>query len=214
LSAAAPASVLEVQVDALLERVAERRARRVSEIRTSTEAQIREIMRAARAEARASLHQAVVRERTRMAQGLRQAEAHAELESRQRAQLETLTLLRSMWEHLGAELAERWSGARPRGAWIAAALKQAGELFPGRAWRIEHAAGVSPEDRPLGEALARAAGASVEWVADTGLRAGLRVRAGPACVDASLDGLLAERADIEALFLAEYLAAPAQEPPP
>ncbi|HXZ59432.1 MAG TPA: hypothetical protein VEG26_04565 [Steroidobacteraceae bacterium] len=207
MSEATPGSVLEAQVGAMLQRVRDGQERRLRELRAAAAAQSQEILRGARAEARGNLHQAVVRERMRMAQGLRQAEARAELESRQRAQVETLTLLRSMWAHIGAELEGRWSDGGQRGAWIAATVQQARRLFAGQEWRIEHARGVSSEQQRAAQAEGHADGARrVEWVAEPSLRAGLRIRTPGACLDATVEGLLAERAEIEAAFLSEYLA--------
>jgi hypothetical protein len=202
------ASILEVQVEALLALVNERRDQRTKEIRAKSDAQAREILQTARAEARESLHQAVARERALMTQGLRQAQARAELESRQRAQRETLTLLGHMWERIGGALEARWAEERARVAWIAAAVQEAAQLLPGRPWRMEHAAGVPREEQAPGGAQMRADGAQdVEWHREPQIRAGLRVRTSGACLDATVEGLLAHREDIEALFLFEYLSA-------
>lgn len=208
------ASILDVQVEALLGLVNQQREQRTRDIRAKGDAQVQEILRTAHAEARESLHQAVARERARMMQGLRQAQARAELETRRRAQRETLTLLEQMWERIDAALAARWAAERERAAWIAAAMQQAAQLLPGRPWRMEHAAGVPPEEQPRGEAQVRAGGArDVEWHLEPQIRAGLRVRTSGACLDATVEGLLADREDIEALFLAEYLAAAAPAAP-
>lgn len=200
-------SVLEAQIEAMLERVAQHRERRAAEIRSKSAAQTLTIVRGARSEARESLHRAIARERARMAQGLRQAEARAELESRRRAQLETRTLLEHMWEQVAAVLEARWQSEAQRSGWIHAAVEQAAQLLAGQSWRIEHAAGVSAEDRSRAESRALAGGArAVEWQADGQLRAGLKVRSPGACLDATVAGLLAAREEIEAAFLSEYRA--------
>jgi len=209
---APPASILDVQVEALLALVNERREHRLKDTRANRDAQVQEIRQTARAEARENLHQAVARERVRMTQGLRQAEARAELESRQRAQLETLTLLEQMWERLDAALVARWAEERARAAWVAAAMQEAAQLLPGRPWRLEHAAGVLRDEPPRGEAQVSAGGSQhVEWHLERQIRAGLRVRTSGASLDATVEGLLADREDIEALFLAEYLSAAASQ---
>jgi len=202
-----PGSVLDAQVEAMLERVSQDRERRAAEIRARADKEKLEIVRGARAEARENLKRAVARERARMAQGLRQAEARAELESRRREQLETRTLLEHMWEDVAAVLELRWGNDAQRGEWIAAALAEAGQLLPGRSWRIEHAAGVSAEDRQRSESRALAGGArAIEWQIDGELRAGLKVHSPGACLDASVAGLLARREEVEAAFLSEYRA--------
>jgi hypothetical protein len=204
---AVPASILDAQVDALLGLVSQRREQRTRDIRSQSDAQVEEILRAARAEARESLHQAVARERSRMTQGLRQAQARAELETRQRAQRETLTLLQHMWQRIGATLEARWREEQERGAWMAAAMQDAAQLLGGRAWRIEHPAGLTPEERQRALTQARAGGAQdVECHPELQIGAGLRVRTSGACLDATIEGLLVDREDVEALFLSEYLA--------
>ena len=216
MSEAAPVSVLDMQVDAMLQRVSQHRDGRVREIEASTASQTRAIVHGARAEARDSLHQAIVHERARIAQGLQQAEARAELEARGRAQQQTRTLLAHMWEHIADALEQRWRADSTRSAWIAAAVENAGTLLGGRSWRIEHAAGVSATDRRRSEELGRARGArEIEWQREPQMRAGLRISAPGACLDATIEGLLVQRVDVEAAFLSEYLAAgglPLEEP--
>ncbi len=203
----APASILDAQVNALLGLVTQRREQRTRDIRSKSDAEVREVLRAARAEARESLHQAVARERARITQGLRQAQARAELETRQRAQRETLALLQHMWQRIGATLEARWSVEQARGAWIAAAMQDAAQLLGGRSWHIEHPAGLTPEERQRSLAQARAGDArDVEWHLEPQIGAGLRVRTSGACLDATIEGLLVDREDVEALFLSEYLA--------
>ncbi|HVP32181.1 MAG TPA: hypothetical protein VMT09_00905 [Steroidobacteraceae bacterium] len=215
MSSPAPRSVLEAQIEAMLERVNQHRERHAGEIRTRAAAQSLEIVRGARTEARESLHRAVARERARMVQGLRQAEARAELESRRRAQLETRTLLRHMWEKVAAVLESRWRSDAGRSAWIQAAIAEAAQLLAGQSWRIEHAAGVSADDRSGAESRGLAGGAgAIEWQLDAQLRAGLRVRSPGACLDATAAGLLARREEVEAAFLSEYLGLGGAQPPP
>jgi vacuolar-type H+-ATPase subunit E/Vma4 len=206
VSSPAPTSVLDAQVEAMLERVRRHRERRASEIRSRTEAQKLEIVRGAHAEARASLGRAVSRERARMAQGLRQAQARAELESRRRAQLETRTLLEHMWKDIAAVLERRWRNEALRSEWVAAAIAQAAQLLAGQSWRIEHAAGVSAADRERGWNGASGGARAIEWQLDAQLNAGLRIRSPGACLDATAAGLLARREEVEAAFLAEYRA--------
>lgn len=208
-----PASVLDVQVETLLALVNERRAQRTRDIRAKSEALVQEILQTAHAEARENLHQAVARERERVTQALRQARARAELETRQRAQRETVTLLKHMWERIGAALEARWVAQRERAAWIAAAVQQAAQLLPDRPWRMEHAAGVQREEQPRDEAQVAGVARDVEWHLEPRIRAGVRVRTSGATLDATVEGLLAVREDIEALFLADYLAAGASQMP-
>jgi len=202
-----PPSGLAGQVAALVQRITDHREQRCRQIRSAAESQALEIARSGRAEARASVHQAVSQERARVAQGLRQAQARAELESSRRAQLKTRALLDEMWTQIGAALETRWRSPEHRRGWIAAALREADLLLSGRAWSIEHGEGWSSEERAWLEDLAGEGGArTIEWRPDAALRSGLRIRCAGAALDATVDGLLARRADIEAGFLAAYLS--------
>jgi hypothetical protein len=200
-------SGLEGQVAALVRRVNDDRERRCAQIRTAAESQAKEIARSGRAEARASVHKAVRQERARVAQGLREAQARAELEASRRAQLKTRSLLEQMWTQIGGALETRWRDPEHRRSWIAAALRQAELLLRGEDWSIEHGEGWSSEERVRLEDLAgKSAARTIEWRRDPALRSGLRIRCAGACLDATVDGLLARDADIEADFLAEYLS--------
>jgi hypothetical protein len=74
--------------------------------------------------------------------------------------------------------------------------------MPRSPWRIVH-----PPDWPTGEqqALAQSlqanAGAAPVFEADPRLKAGLKIMAGGNFIDGTLDGLLAERTDFEAVLL-------------
>jgi hypothetical protein len=209
----APPSVLDAQVAALLQRVDSDRDRRCTELRSSAAAQARALLRSARKEARANVREAVARERKHAEQALRQAEAGVALESRRRAQQATHDLLVAMWAALCGALESRWADAAGREAWLQAAVCQAHALLLERAWRIEHGAGWSEDER---SALAKLAAAGdkrgrprdVELACDPTVRAGIRVRTAGACLDATVTGLLASRGQIEAEFLAQYPPAP------
>jgi vacuolar-type H+-ATPase subunit E/Vma4 len=210
-----PPSTLDAQVEAMLQRVTRSRQERCDQMRAAVDSQAQEILRSGRAEARANVRRAVALERSRIAQGLRQAEASAELEARRRAQSETRRLLECMWTEIADALEARWRDPEHRRAWVEAALQQADLLLGERpSWRIEHGAGWSPEQRSALEKLASKRGArTTEWAYEPELRAGVRIRSEKVCLDATVQGLLAHRADIESAFLAEYLAAADKELP-
>jgi len=207
----APPSVLDAQVAALLRRVDSDRDRRCSELRSSAATQARALLRSARKEALGNVREAVARERKHAEQALRQAEAGAALEVRQRAQQATHNLLAAMWAAMRGALESRWADAAGRESWLRAAIRQAHALLLERAWRIEHGDGWSEDERG---ALAKLAAAGdergpprdVELACDPTVRAGIRVRTAGACLDATVTGLLTSRGQIEAEFLAQYLA--------
>jgi vacuolar-type H+-ATPase subunit E/Vma4 len=203
-------SALDTETRALLEKVNDDRDRRCAAQRSAAEGQAQQIVRSSRAEARASVHKAVIQERARMDQGLRQAAARADIEVRRQERQKSRELLAQMWAAIAESLERRWRDSAHRYEWIDAVLNQAGALLAGRAWLIEIDCDLTPAERDglTGRARARGA-ATVEYATRAAMPAGLKVRAGSVCVDATLPGLLARREAIEAAFLAEYLPAPA-----
>ena len=205
-----PASVLDAQVGALMQRVIADRDRHCAQMRASTDGQVREMLRAARREARANVREAIVRERKRAEQALSQAQAGAALELRQQEQRTARALLQHMWAAIGGVFEARWTDAAYRKSWLEEAVHQARGLLSDHSWRIEHGAGWPQSERGALAALAAgdatsAAARTVELVCDPTVRAGIRIRAAGACLDATVAGLLASRAEIESEFLAQYL---------
>ena len=97
-----------------------------------------------------------------------------------------------------------------RRAWIDALLRMAAASLLDSSWTIEH-----PTDWPQAEQHAlrsRVGEVSVSFAPQAGMAAGLRICAGGACVDGSVDGLLKDRAYIESLLLAASGAHGSKDP--
>jgi hypothetical protein len=210
---------LEIQVQALLARIERSTEARCQSAQEEARRQSAQILDEGRRAARERVHTAVREERARLAQGLRQALAQADLAQRQRGQEALQKLLASMWQALPALLEARWQDLEARHAWVEAAIDAAGRLLPGRPWTFELASEVPQESRAALEARAHTRGATqVSWTRAPGIGSGVRIRAGGACLSATIPGLLAERAGLEGAFLAAYLtaasgAAAPKEPP-
>jgi hypothetical protein len=204
-----PASIIDAQVEALLQRVTEDRDRRCAQLRADACTQARAILRAGRKEARDAVADAVARERKHGEQILRQARANAVLEQRQHDQQEIRQMLQEMWRTVVSVLESRWVDPVRRKSWTEAAVRQAQLLLNAPAWHIEHG-GLPREELDALATLASGAGRSgargVEMAGDDRIRAGIRIRAGGACLDATTAGLLASRAQVESDFLAQFLA--------
>jgi vacuolar-type H+-ATPase subunit E/Vma4 len=201
-----PKSTLGAQVDALLQQVADDRERRCAALREAAERQAKQIVRSARAEARNSVRNSVTQERARMDLGMRQATARADIELRRQERQKSRELLGQMWAAIAGVLECRWRKQAPRRAWIDAVMSEAGALLPGRAWLIEVGSDWTEQERGEIADRARGRGAlTVEYSLHATMPAGLKIRAGSVCVDATVPGLLAQRDGIEAAFLAEYM---------
>jgi hypothetical protein len=125
--------------------------------------------------------------------------ARANLQTRRRLALQqrAAALLAAAATRLPGELVRRWHAPALRRAWVAAIVASARDLLPRSAWQVAH-----PPDWPASEReavfaeLAGALGVAPTFVASDGLRAGLKISADGNVVDGTLDGLLADRAEI------------------
>ena len=203
---AIPISPLDAQAQALLQRVTDDRDRRCAALSAAAESQAKQIVHAARAAALTNVRNAVIQERARMDLGMRQAAARADIEVRRQERQKSRELLEQMWAAIADALARRWQEPALRREWIDAVISQAGALISGRAWLIEVGSDWTEYERGELTELARARGAkTVEYVLHAARPAGLKIRAGSVCVDATVPGLLTQRDAIEAAFLAEYM---------
>lgn len=172
--------------------VGEARAR-AAELRGQASADARRRVRAAFEEQRRRQHEAIAAARARLA-----------TQRRLHEQQHTAALLLLAWQQLPEELAALWRDPGARAAWAARAMADAQAHLPaaaGSPWRIVHAPDWPAAER---EALATASdghGAALRFEADPSVRAGLKIVAGGNVVDGTLDGLLADRADIESRLL-------------
>lgn len=211
--AGTPRGVLDIQAAALLERVTSDREQRCAALKKSAALKARQIVAAARTEALANLRKAIVEERARIEQGLRQAAARAEIEARNCEQRESQLLLQGMWLDIAAVIERRWSNPVQRQAWIEGAVALAGMLLAGRPWRIESGPSLTESERVkwTNAALDKGSGA-VEWELSSSTHAGLSIRSDQVCIDATVPGLLVQRDAIESAFLAEYQQLDATRP--
>lgn len=168
----------------------------------------RATLRRARREARARVAAAIREERGRAAQAVRGARARLETIGRERRQAHARALLDRGREALAAAVLARWGEPRARAEWCAALLARAAGVLEGDTWQIEHPPGW---DRGELDAAAAPPAVTLRFAPVEELAAGLRVRAGGACLDGTPRGLLADRAGVEGKLLAAYDRAAEQE---
>lgn len=193
---------LEQRTQALLAVVEEFRNRRCAELLEPAAAQAREIVRGALAEARRRVRTAIEEERARMAGELAAAQARLATERRLAAQRRAMQLLARAWDWLRAALAARWRAADARARWVEAHLSRATQALPGGAWTIRCAPDWPASEREAALRWLAARGVhDVRIESDPSIAAGFRVQAGHNVLDATLDGLLADRAALEGQLL-------------
>lgn len=197
-------SVLEAQTLALLRRLAREQDARCHRLLDDAAAQAAEIVRKARAEARARVHQAVVESRREQELALLQRRAALDTDARQQRQTALGAWLEQAWEALPGALQSRWEHTESRAQWCRAALDAATRsLLHHDVLQVEVDQLWLDSIEPLVRDHCQD-GSTATMTALDGLGAGLRIRAGHACVDATIPGLLAPRARIASELLAEF----------
>jgi hypothetical protein len=198
-------TILDTQTLALLRRLAREQEMRTRRAREEAAEQARDIVRRARTEARTRVHQAVLE--TRREQDLAVARRRAAIETRERRTRQAMLrrLLDDAWRRLPAALQTRWADAASRMAWCRSACAQARRSLL-RTERI--VVDLDPRWRDellevVEHCFAERQSGTLEVVAVAEVGPGLRVRGGKACIDATIDGLVAARERIAAELLAE-----------
>ncbi len=195
---------MSVALERMLALVAGHRQARCEEILAQAQVAARRLAAEAHRGARRRMHGNVTEIRTLLRQRVAQAEAALETARRQHRQRRDFALLETAWPVLAEALRRRWHDTAARGDWVQRLARQALATLPPTGWEIVH-----PVDWPAVEREALAAWLARELSAAPRLRAaadvtaGLRICARGACLDGTVEGLLADRPAIEAMLLAE-----------
>ncbi len=193
---------LERQAQALLDLVEADRAQQCDAILAEARARARAILAEAHRNARRQARQALGDQRQLAQDRLAAARARLQNRRRLREQRRSAALLALAWENLPLALLHRWQHPAQRQSWAMHAADAARAALPRSGWTIQHPAGWPDAEREaLAAQLANELDAAPEFAADAFLRAGLRLRAGHNVIDATLEGLLADRTSIEAALL-------------
>lgn len=199
--------------------LAEREASLLRLVAEYREQECRRLLDAARAEAvalvaatyqreRAHLHERMVAERRRAHGRIQAAQAERATRERWLTERAHADLLAAAWPRLSEALLARWREPRSRADWVASHLDEALRALPRGRWSVRHAPEWGEEERrePV-RRLVEALGEAPRLQTDGGLAAGLVIASAGAVLDASLAGLLRDRARLEARLLALIEAA-------
>ena len=194
---------IEAPCEALLELIHRSASDHADTVLSQAREQARERIRAAFREARQRVARAIAGERLRASGLLANHEAQLETHDRQRYQDAVQHLLTRARHRLGPALMARWARADGRQQWLEQLLDQAGRRLPRGTWTLEHPADWDPvEVRRWRDRIEAATGHAPAARACSELRAGVRILAGGACLDGTLDGLLADEGKVRARLLA------------
>ena len=190
-------------LDEMLKLVADASRRDCEAVAASAERDARELIGAAHRAARRRMHDSVLEIRQIMRRELNQAQAALETARRQHQQRCDFRLLEASWSLLGDALVRRWQDAPARQAWIASLVHQARHALPVGNWQVHHPVDWPTNERERLAADLSAVGVTPQWIVDPRARAGLRLCAQGACLDGTAEGILADRAAIQAQLLAK-----------
>ena len=186
---------------ALLALIEDDRARCGNAHAAEAERAAAQILREARARARALVHEALVHERRRLRERLAGYAAELATETRLRDQRRFRALLDAAGQRLPQSLAARWADNAQRAAWVAHVVDCARAALPAGQWTITHAPGWPGDQREALAARLTPSGIAVAFVDNAALGAGLEVRAGGNRIDGTAAGLLADAGEIGARLL-------------
>jgi len=199
-----PGSVVDAQLQHLLDVVERDRETRCRAVIGAAEQQARQIVSQAYSEARARTHDDFSELREQIRQRLASAEAQQQTRLRQLRQQADQAFLSAAWQPLQQALLRHWQDPAHRQQWVRHLVEKAASQLIDTHWRVEH-----PQDWPEDEGSALKLQLGKEYnctptlAPDPAISAGLRICAAGACVDGSIEGLLARHTRIEALLLAE-----------
>jgi F0F1-type ATP synthase membrane subunit b/b' len=193
---------LEQRTAALLALVEDYRAKRCAELLDPARSQARDLLRSARAEGRQRVHTTIDEARQRLASEVGAAQARLATERRLAEQRRAVRVLQEAWTALREALRARWHDGEARRQWLDAHLARALRVLPPERWQIDFAAGWAQAERDAFAGRIAASGvAAASWQSREDIDGGVRIRAGNNVVDATIDGLLADRAALEGRLL-------------
>ena len=197
--------ILDLQVQSVIDALSAQQQRRCREIEIDASRKAEQLLADSRRRMRERVHKAVVEERQRRETALLDSRHRIETAGRRAVQQHYREFLHAAMPLLQDALEARWRDSGTRRAWCDMLIGEAADALPPVAWTVEHPGNWSGDDTQwLRQAFAARGLAAPEMLQDTGIAAGLRVRLGSACLDATLDGLAAKLHAIEARLLAAW----------
>jgi F0F1-type ATP synthase membrane subunit b/b' len=205
-------TIVDAQMQHLLEVVDRRREEHCARVTEEAQEQARQIVRQARRETRSRAHEDLLELREQIRQQLASADAQRLTRQRQQRQQVEQALINATWPQLHDALQRLWDDQNTRRRWVNDLVLQASNTLLNAHWCIDH-----PPDWPgqecndLKARLRNEFDCFPSFEPQSAVTAGLRITAGGACVDGSIEGLLQGRTRIEAILLARFREQSAHE---
>lgn len=197
--------VLELQVESLLRAIRQQRDERCREIVATAEHRAKQALAQSRRRLCKRQRRAVAEERERRRHELHVAASRLETRARERAYAHYRRVLEAAWPRLVVALEDRWSNAEYRRTWYDMIVAEGADTLGVATWLVEHPESWADDERAMVTVQVMGRGLPEPvFRADAGIRAGLRIRSGMACLDGTSIGLLSARREVEALLLAMW----------
>lgn len=194
------------QALAMLQVAADYRAAHCRSLLDKASARSGSVLRRAQLAARRELRATLAPELDRLAAEAAADQAKLLTLRRMREQRLLSNILEQAWPRLAQALRERWETPSGRACWVTHHLSIAVLALPAPGWLIQHPQNWSAVEIELTEQWLQTHGiAGARFEVDSDLPAGIRVVCGLNILDASLQGLLTDRTQIEGRLL-HYLA--------
>ena len=199
-----PGSVVDAQLQHLLEVVARDRDKRCHAVIEEATELARQVVKQAHSDARAQIHKDFSELREQIRQRVTSAEAQQQTRMRMLRQKADQDFLDAAWLPLQQALQRQWQQTEHRKQWVMQLIEKAAATLIDPHWLIEHPRDWPvPECNALKDKLRSDFECTPSFEPHPEITAGLRICTAGACVDGSIEGLLQRRTHIEALLLAE-----------
>lgn len=199
-----PETIIEAQIERLLEVVQDYRSKHCREIIDQSHLDARDIVRSAYKTARQRLHLDVLDSRERMKQELAAASAKQHTLGMQQQYKVNRQFLDRAWELLTRQLERHWRTAAHRRLWVNMVFEVARQRLPSGLWQLEYPQDWIQEERgDLEQQVLQHTGIAPQLKPYTEIKAGVRISANGATVNGTIKGLTADRTRIEAELLAQ-----------
>ena len=197
--------ILDLQVESVLRALKAQQDIRCRGIESAAERRAEKLLSDSRQRMRQRVHKAVVEERRLRETALLDAHHRIETAERLAVQQQYRKILQEAVPLLAAELEKRWQDSGSRRGWCEMVVGEAVARLARDSWTVEHPRAWSGEDAAWLEQAVEAHGLPKPVLQqDAAIGAGLRVRLGSACLDATVDGLMADIRAVEGRLLAAW----------
>jgi hypothetical protein len=195
---------VRTRMQALLDMVESDRRTRCQALLDQARAEAASALEQARAQARTQMRDAFADERQRARSRIAAAQAELQTRRREHAQRRVEALLVLAWQRLPGVLRQRWRDDAARQRWVRMAFDTARSALPHGTWTVVHGPHWPAAERDaLAARCQQAAGAAPRFVVDERIDAGLRIGTEGSVMDATLDGLLADRDEVGGRLIGE-----------